>query len=183
MNINNKTKQNKTKEFNLNGQSCPDRFIPDSHVLAGLPLEVAELFGKPHVGCRYKGSSVDSHTLIDQAKCCVCGKPATNCHHVPQKGMGGRNRQFTLSSEWGTFVLSPALLAVCGSGTTGCHNGFHGGARYTPKWVWDMPGADEEWWSGWLLSHGFPPHSERLFMLGHWEIQDKKTQKTIEIRG
>lgn len=46
--------------------------------------------------------------------CEVCGMfPATNLHHRKPRGMGG-------SRDGG--VNSPAnLLAICGSGTTGCH--------------------------------------------------------------
>ena len=48
--------------------------------------------------------------------CCVCGKPATNNHHVIQKGMGGTKRK------------DIPTLPLCGMGnTSGCHGKAHSG--------------------------------------------------------
>lgn len=60
--------------------------------------------------------------------CIVCGRPHPNLHHMPPIGSGRR-------SEW-----KGALLALCGSGTTGCHGAFHAGElelRYMDgRWHW-----------------------------------------------
>lgn len=151
--------------------------------LRGLPIEEAQKFGMPHIGCFYEGESVKSHRREEGAACCVCGASASNAHHDPPLGMGGKNRSFLLETPMGKHVLKPALFAVCGSGTTGCHDGFHGGSRYKARWVWESPEYGELWWSGYWLSHGIDPHSPVLYELGHWEISDGKTGKTIVHRG
>ena len=46
--------------------------------------------------------------------CVWCGKPASNLHHEPPKGLGG-----TKSHR--------AVISLCGSGTTGCHGLRHAG--------------------------------------------------------
>lgn len=153
-----------------------------SEQLRGLPYEEAQKFGMPHVGCFYAGESVKSHRRVDEAACCVCGAPASNAHHDPPLGMGGKNRSFLLVTKMGKFVLKPALFAVCGSGTTGCHDGFHGGSRYRARWVWGSPEYGELWWSGYWLSHGIDPHSPVLYELGHWEIADKRDGSKTEVR-
>lgn len=154
----------------------------DRAILKGLPLNVAERYGKPHIGAHYRNNGVKSHVLDDDyVPCAVCGKPATNVHHDPPLRFG---HEFPLWSEGGRrwIYLHPALFALCGSGTTGCHNGFHGGARYVPEWVWDYPDAQEEWWSGKLLEI-LEPHSEGLYQFGHWEIHDKQTGMVIRHYG
>ena len=105
------------------------------HQLRGLSIERAELYGKPHVGAHYTKGTRYERT---QARCCVCGGNATNCHHVIPRGRG---QEFALQTPNGLWLLKSPLFAVCGSGTTGCHNGFHGGAFLKAKWVWKSPGV------------------------------------------
>lgn len=151
-------------------------YVPTSQ-LQGLSLEIAECFGKPHIGAFYKGQNVKSHSLEDGSCCSVCYRPATNVHHVVPLG---KAKSFTLQSLYGTWELNTALFALCGSGTTGCHNDFHGGARYKARWVWNNDENMRSWWSGQLL-HLYGPHSEELFMYGHWEIDDLKTGKSFQV--
>lgn len=153
-------------------------YIPPMGVLGGLPVETAQMFGMPHAGCLYRGPSGDAHSLEEGALCAWCGRPASNCHHVPAKGMGGRNRTFVLRTPMGAFVLRPALIALCGSGTTGCHGLAHSrGLRI--RWMWGRAEYAEKWWSGHWLSHGIVPHDPRLYELGFWLIEDSKGNSVI----
>ena len=153
-------------------------FVPHSRQLRGLSYEVAECYGKPHIMARYDGSSVKSHRREEDAVCVVCGRPATNAHHNPPLSKGD---VFLLMTGWGRFVLKPALIAVCGSGTTGCHNGFHGGARFKARWVWDSDESAEKWWNGEFLKE-MPPHSNKLYRYGCWRISDSRTGRETEYR-
>lgn len=145
-------------------------YVPPASVLNGVPFDVASRFGMPHIGARYLRDDVDSHKMHDGAVCPVCKKPATNVHHEPPKGAGGRYRQFTMYAPWGRFILKPALIAMCGSGTRGCHGSRHSGdVRIT--WEWFDDADAERWWTGELLSHGYLPHDEKLYDLGCWRIE------------
>ena len=153
-------------------------FTPEREKLRGLSLEVAECYGKPHIHALYVSESVMSHTLTECAVCACCGKRARNVHHQPPLSKG---RTFLLMTEWGRFVLKPALFALCGSGTMGCHNGFHGGARFKARWVWDTDEHARMWWSGELLK-SIPAHSPILYRYGRWVIRDRKAGRTYEYR-
>ena len=59
----------------------------------------------------YKDNLLDKPSLI-RDECVICGRPATDKHHVIQKGMGGVSKQ--------TEKRIP-LLALCRS----CHNEVH----------------------------------------------------------
>lgn len=145
--------------------------------LRGHSLERAELYGKPHVGARYTGKGARDYERT-QGWCCICGRPAMSCHHVVPRGRGER---FNLVTPNGTWSLRSPLFALCGSGTTGCHDGFHGGCRFTPRWVWDNIQFEQQWWDGLLLGL-CPPHHPALYDYGRWEIEDRQTCRTITIR-
>ena len=149
-------------------------YVPTMRELCGLDLDTASKFGMPHIGGHYNGAGLDTYHRTSDA-CTICGRPATNLHHDPPRSKGF----FVLQTKWGAFVLRPALIALCGSGTTGCHNDFHGGSRYKARWIWHSDEAAEKWWSGWFLSHGYQPHDPRLFEHGHWEIEDKLTGRLL----
>ncbi len=153
-------------------------YTPPREQLRGLPLEIAECYGKPNINAHYAADIVKSNRLDDGALCACCGRMATNSHHCPPLSKG---RTFVLRTDWGIHILKPALIAVCGSGTTGCHDGFHGGARFKARWHWDSDEIAEAWWSGELLK-GMYPHSKRLYGLGCWLIEDRRTGDVIEIR-
>lgn len=149
-------------------------YVPHSRLLHGVPYAVAECYGKPHVGCSYAGRSVASHHLLDGAACACCGRPAANAHHWPPRGtaptFGFRGRK-----------LRPALIAVCGSGTTGCHGGWHGEARFRALWRWEDDRFAEAWWSGSMLSD-FAEHDPKLYAFGWWELYDLKEGRIWTIR-
>ena len=154
-------------------------FTPERWQLRGLSLQTAELYGKPHIHAHYAGKGVKTHKRDEGARCAVCRRAAQSVHHAPPLSKG---REFLLSTPNGEWALKPSLFALCGSGTTGCHNQFHGGARYEPLWVWNDDEAAEEWWSGRILSM-VAPHSPALYLYGKWAIVDRLTGKVIEVRS
>lgn len=145
--------------------------------LHGLSLEKAECYGKPNVGARYFGNTPKAYERTEDT-CCICGRPATNCHHVVPLSVG---QTFWLTTSVGSWELKSPLFALCGSGTTGCHNDFHGGSRLRARWVWDHGSYERAWWSGELLSE-IPPHDPALYRFGRWEVLDRETGRTETIR-
>lgn len=135
---------------------------PPMSLLRGLPVATAQKFGMPCLGCEYTGEGAHRYRLLDGARCAVCGRPATNCHHEPHLGMGGRNASFRLHG----VELRPALIALCGSGTTGCHGLVHSG-RISLEWRWDAEWCEDQWWGGELLCMA---EDGLLLSLGHWAV-------------
>lgn len=154
--------------------SCSDADV-ENHVekfeiagsqLHGWSYADASLMGMPHVGAVYRGRA---NRLEENSSCLICGSPGENAHHAVPKGQG--KQMFNLITPVGTFPLRSPLFAVCGSGTTGCHNGFHGGGLYRVRWEWDDPDTERAWWSGALLSDGYAPHDARLWLMGRYVIE------------
>lgn len=125
----------------------------------------AEMFGMPHAGARYTGRGVARYART-QDECAICGAPARSVHHTASRGLGAR----AMETRFGDFSLRPALMCLCGTGTTGCHGDIEGG-RMRVEWVWDDPDFGERWRSGYLLAHGFAPHDPELYALGRWEAR------------
>lgn len=148
-------------------------YTPPREMLRGLSLDVAELYGKPHIGAFFRTQSPKSHKLEEGARCPICGRPATNAHHVVPLSKGDRFRFDT--GKYMTILRSP-LFALCGSGTTGCHNDFHGGARFHAHWKWLNDFYAKAWWDGRLLQD-YGAHSRELFKFGRWEIEDSMLGK------
>ena len=160
-------------------------YVPNSRILHGVPRAVAECYGKPHLGCRYRVSefayerkavlrAAHTHERLEDARCICCGKMATNAHHYPPLGTACTfNHRGTL--------LRPALFAVCGSGTTGCHDGWHGGARFKALWKWDSEQFAQDWWEGDMLAD-LGAHSPELFLFGCWELYDMEQGRIWEVR-
>lgn len=146
--------------------------ILDSRQLRGLSKERAELYGKPHLGARYTGGR---RYELTQPRCCVCGRRATNCHHVARRSWG---REFRLVTPRGTWDLRSPLFALCGSGTTGCHGRFHGGAGLRAEWRWLSEEYEEAWWDGRLLRL-CEPNGPRLYEYGYWAITDRYGNEII----
>lgn len=140
--------------------------------LRGWPKERAELYGKPHLGARYTGKR--SYELL-QDRCCVCGRRAQSCHHVAHRSWG---LEFELVTPNGTWSLRSPLFALCGSGTTGCHNQFHGGAGLRAEWRWRSKVYEEAWWTGQLLEV-YEPHHPGLYEYGYWAITDEHGNEMI----
>lgn len=154
----------------------------DARLLNGLSREKASLMGMPHIGAHYthegKKYRADGRRNYEPTieHCCICGKSLRkpNCHHVVPLGHAG---VFELHGK----ALRSPLFAVCGSGTQGCHNGFHGGAFLKPRWVWDSEEFERQWWSGELLEQ-LEPNSTLLYHYGQWEITNTKTHQVIKYR-
>lgn len=140
--------------------------------LNGTNSRIAELMGKPHVGAFYMKENYRTHTLMEDAKCCVCGSPAVDAHHVVPRGQA---YGFTVNTPLGRFVTLSPLFAVCRR----CHNSFPSGhslepSRYSVEWVWRDGRYQEEWWSGHTLSHVCRPHSPFLWQEGFYVVHDRE---------
>lgn len=133
---------------------------PCSTVLNGTSYENAKSFGAPHFMARYTGSGYGSYKRDPDAVCFVCGRPATETHHAPYRDY------FALRTKWGTFVLKPALVALCRE----CHEDIEHSRKHL-VWVWNSDEIERMWWSGYILSHGYKPHSEHLYKLGRWTVR------------
>jgi hypothetical protein len=71
----------------------------------------------------------------------------------------------------GQFVLKPALIDLCGSGTTGCHGERHNG-KLKIRWEWDSPEYEEKWWSGYWLSRPYhDAHGKWLYQYGKYVFE------------
>ena len=149
-------------------------YLPPKSLLHGVPYPVAECYGKPHILCGYVGKGVNNTELADGATCACCGRPASNAHHWPPKRT---SPVFHLHG----IALRPALIAVCGTGTTGCHNGWHGGNRFKALWRWDCDELAEEWWEGPMIC-GLEPHDPMLYRFGCWEVYDMEMGRIWEVR-
>lgn len=153
-------------------------FVPKAEQLRGLTLEAAERYGKPHIGAYYAGSHVADSRLKRGVKCAWCGRPATNAHHTPPR----RHGTFELITPNGTHLLRPSLIALCGSGTTGCHNGCHGGGWLSITWEWKSSDYARMWWNGEILQN-IQPHSPTLYNYGYWQLFDNRRGRVRWIVG
>lgn len=152
-------------------------YVPPARLLHGLPVATAQKFGMPNIGAMYTGSGVRKTALEEDALCSFCRKRATNAHHVPNVGMSARNARFELHGR----VLRPALIALCGSGTTGCHGDCHNG-RMAIEWRWDSDEYAEAWWSGGLLEE-CGAGSPLLYEYGAWYMAKPGVSKVVRIRA
>ena len=170
-NTNKHTNNNNLKDSQVRNASVENSvenpFHPTARQLQGIPYDLAECYGKPHVNAEYLRDDVDSYTHF--GSCFICGNPSTNAHHVPPKSV---SRVFTLMTKRGIFVLKPALFSLCGSGTTGCHSLFHA-KKLIAKWIWRDEISKKNWWDGELLKD-IKPHDPVLFAFGFWQIRDEK---------
>lgn len=63
--------------------------------------------------------------------CEICGRRATNIHHRKRRGMGGTRKQ---EINWPSN-----LLALCGSGMTGCHGKIESNITHAIEHGWIIP--------------------------------------------
>lgn len=140
---------------------------PTREQLRGLSYETANLYGKPHIGCCYYREEINSTAWDgEHRKCAVCGRTDGfhSRHHEPPRSKGS----FLLDTPMGKFVLLPALIDLCGSGTTGCHGARHAG-KLKVRWAWDSDEYERDWWSGKLLSQvGHIPNGKWLYGYGRY---------------
>ena len=128
-------------------------------------------------GWSYNRAALMGMPDIHSFQCPICGRPTQNAHHIVPKGMGGGSKKLVLN---GIELLSPTI-DVCGLGNaSGCHGDFHAG-RFSVRWVWDVGGSEEAWFSGELMRDA--ANTRKLWALGHYDIYDTATGKTITISG
>lgn len=152
-------------------------YLPDMAVLRGMSAETADCFGKPSVGAYYAGKGVRTNRLDEDARCAVCGARARNSHHQPPTGMGGGRSSYLLHGHG----MRPALIALCGSGTTGCHGKVHSGALRI-RWEWDEEGMREAWFEGRFPPEFYDGNNRQLFGFGRWVVTDREGNEIREIR-
>lgn len=141
-------------------------YAPDYHALCGLSVDAADKFGKPCVGAYYAGMGVRDNRLDEDARCLICGARATNSHHEPPLGLGCRNSRLFVAGH----RLRPALIALCGSGTTGCHGKVHRGI-YRIAWRWDSDDDARDWWQGRMPGESYDYcGSKTLYWHGQWVV-------------
>ena len=144
--------------------------------LRGLDSRNAELLGKPSLGAHYEREDYTSHKLDEGAQCVVCGRPATDAHHVVHRKTA---RGWTMNTPLGKFVLLSPLFALCRE----CHDGFHGGARFKIEWEWKSEAYMDEWWQGHTLAHVCNQGSNFLLQEGEYLLTDKKTGEVRKLGG
>lgn len=142
----------------------------------GISLERLELMGKPSLGAHYERMTYSAHKLDDGARCVICGRKATDAHHiVPRSTI----HAYTVDTPLGKFTALSPLFALCRE----CHDGFHTQARYHVSWKWRSDQYREEWENGHTLAHICPPGSSFLLKEGCYVLKDKKTGRVFELGG
>lgn len=159
--------------------------------------EKAVNYGMPNIGAHYRSDYIRSHEMVENEEgwtpCAICGRPAHSVHHLPpisasscRDEKGERHAgSLLLPTKYGRFVLKPALIALCGNGTMGCHGMMHNG-KARMQWVFDSDAYEQLWFDGWFLSHGIDgyietrdgnvackpihAHSRELYRIGSWRI-------------
>ena len=134
----------------------------------GVSFERLELMGKPSIGAHYEREDYASHKLDEGARCVICGRKATDAHHVvPRSTL----RSFIVETPLGQFVTLSPLFALCRE----CHDGFHAQSRYRVRWEWKERRYADEWADGHTLAHICPPGSIFLLQEGRYVIKDRRT--------
>lgn len=107
------------------GRTCRVRgeaaMTVDAGVLRGWSKERAELYGKPHLGARYAHGAAYEPT---QPRCAVCGRRASNCHHVARRSWGKTFRLVTPNGCGSCAARCSPCAAPARPGATGK---FHDG--------------------------------------------------------
>ncbi len=153
--------------------------LVDKSQLRGLPYETVKLFGMPHIGAWYKSENVIDYGHDEYVPCACCGRPASNVHHEPPRGTSSCKDprtgkkipgSFLLFTPWGRFVLLPALICLCGTGTMGCH-GDRTENRTKIRWEWDSDEEERKWWDGTYLKDGLAPGGAWLYRHGRYVFE------------
>ena len=150
--------------------------LVDKSQLRGLSYKTVKLFGMPHIGAWYNSENVKDYDHDEYVPCACCGRPASNVHHEPPRGKSscidpktGKKipGSFLLATPMGKFVLLPALICLCGTGTTGCH-GDRTANRTKIRWEWDSEDDERKWWDGTFLKTGLSPNGAWLWDHGRY---------------
>lgn len=143
--------------------------------LSLISSDKAAMFGMPHAGARYTGRGVARYART-QDECAICGARGQSVHHTASRGLGER----VMETPNGDHLLRPALMLLCGTGTTGCHGDIEDG-RMSVRWEWYDPADAERWADGSLLCL-FGPHDPGLYDLGRWVVE-RRGEAVCEITG
>ena len=145
--------------------------ILDAGILRGWPRERAELYGKPHPGARYTHGKPTRRFRHDAASAAGVPEACTTW----RTGLGARRSAW---SRRAALDLRSPLFCLCGSGTTGCHDKFHGGARLKAEWAWRHPVYEEATVDGPAVA-GLRAAQPRLYEYGYWLITDRDGNEMI----
>lgn len=122
--------------------------------LNGLSYDRASLYGMPHIHCTPHGI---------EGRCAICGRRATEKHHMAPKGTGAKYLTFTAGET--VIRMESALVALCHR----CHDKFKPqGTEYEVNWYWKDQRSANLFWSGALFEKGITPHSEDLYEYGFY---------------
>ena len=106
----------------------------------------------PYWMSAFKAQMLDKPSVVDEPYCAVCGKPATNKHHVIPKGMGG------VSAELEKRIPK---IRLCGMGNAdGCHGDVHAKLLHL---YWD----DDYCGGSWMMYRSIQPVDDKLC----WELR------------
>ena len=136
----------------------------------GISQDRIELMGKPHLGAHYTAEDYRRYALDENARCAVCGRRATDVHHVVRRST---IHSWTVNTPIGRFVAMSPLFALC----RGCHEKFHQ-VQLDVTWEWNDEDCREAWESGDILAHVCPPGHERIFDYGHYILTDTEGKET-----
>ena len=138
-------------------------------------MDVICLYAMPNLYARFYADRIEATEWdCDYPECAVCGKSVKPfaVHHEPPRSKGS----LLLQSEWGQFVVKPALMLLCAE----CHRDRHDRGELSFSWRWDTPEDEEKWLSGWFYAHGYAEHDSRFFKHGsivvnsrgmEWEVK------------
>lgn len=142
----------------------------------GVSINRLELMGKPHIGAHYEREDYRTNRLDEGARCVICGRIATDSHHlVPRSVLRG----YTVDTPLGRFVTMSPLFALCRT----CHKDIHDRGRYNFEWRWTKKQYVDEWHNGHTLAHVCRPGSDFLFQEGYYLMTDKLTGTTRKLKG
>lgn len=138
-------------------------------------MDVIRRYAMPNLSAAYYADRMDATEWRGEYPvCAACGrsKGPFAVHHEPPRSKGS----LLLKTEWGQFVVKPALVLLCEE----CHRDRHDRAELSFDWEWDSEEDEAKWLSGWFMAHGYAEHSERYFRHGRivvthrgrsWEVR------------
>lgn len=97
---------------------------------------------KDRLRSEYRNNLLDAPSVAWDGRCSVCGRPATNHHHVIPKGAGGTRHEGRI----------PTVLLCGGGNASGCHGWAHSRRLHlnydSGDWLFCItePMDDEEAW-------------------------------------
>ena len=131
-------------------------------------MDVIRRYAMPNVNARYYADRIEATEWQgDYPVCAVCGKSVKPfaVHHEPPRSKGS----LLLVTEWGRFVVKPALLLLCEE----CHRDRDSRGVLRIDWEFDTDEDEERWLTGWFYAHGYMEHDSRFFDHGRIVIEHR----------